>query len=90
MKDLWQSIAIAGISCVTLMIGFWLVESQKYVSREEVSDMIQTESPYIADRQLVLSGMEDLKKTLEENNAAINKLNVEITKLRVELDGQGE
>lgn len=72
------------------MIGFWLVESQKYVSREEVSDMIQTESPYIADRQLVLSGMEDLKKTLEENNAAINKLNVEITKLRVELDGQGE
>lgn len=72
------------------MIGFWLVESQEYVSRQEVSDMIQTESPYIADRQLVLSGMEDLKKTLEENNAAINNLNVEITKLRVELDRQGE
>lgn len=72
------------------MIGFWLVESQEYVSRQEVSDMIQTESPYIADRQLVLSGMEDLKKTLEENNAAINNLNVEITKLRVELDKQGE
>ena len=72
------------------MIGFWLVESQQYVSRQEVSDMIQTESPYVADRQLVLSGMEDLKKTLEENNAAINNLNVEITKLRVELDKQGE
>lgn len=86
MKDAWRSIAVAAVSCLTLMIGFWLVEAREYVSRAEVSEMIKTQSPYVADRQLILSGMENLSRTLEENNKAINGLNVEIARLRAELD----
>tara|TARA_R100000808_G_C2064375_1_gene94477 strand:- start:322 stop:594 length:273 start_codon:yes stop_codon:yes gene_type:complete len=86
MKDAWRSIAVAAVSCLTLMIGFWLVEAREYVSRAEVSEMIKTQSPYVADRQLILSGMENLSRTLEDNNKAINSLNVEIARLRAELD----
>ena len=86
MKDAWRSIAVAAVSCLTLMIGFWLVEAREYVSRAEVTEMIKTQSPYVADRQLILSGMENLSRTLEENNKAINGLNVEIACLRAELD----
>jgi|TARA_R100000700_G_C3079631_1_gene85940 hypothetical protein len=86
MKDAWRSIAVAAVSCLTLMIGFWLVEAREYVSRAEVTEMIKTQSPYVADRQLILSGMENLSRTLEENNKAINGLNVEIARLRAELD----
>ena len=86
MKDAWRSVAFASISCLSLMVGFWLVESKDYVSRAEVSEMIKTQSPYVADRQLILSGMENLSRTLEDNNKAINSLNVEIARLRAELD----
>jgi len=86
MKDAWKSIAVGAISCLTLMIGFWLVEAREYVSRAEVSEMIKTQSPYVADRQLILTSMDNLSRTLEENNKAINSLNVEIARLRAELD----
>jgi hypothetical protein len=86
MKDGWRSIAVGSISCLTLMVGFWLVEAREYVSRAEVSELIKTQSPYVADRQLILAGMENLSETLEENNKAINSLNVEIARLRAELE----
>ena len=86
MKDTWKSIAFAAISCLTLMVGFWLVEAREHVSRVEVTEMIKTQSPYVADRQLILTGMEDLSKTLQENIKVINSLNVEIARLRAELD----
>lgn len=86
MKDGWRSIAVGSISCLTLMVGFWLVEAREYVSRAEVGELIKTQSPYVADRQLILAGMENLSETLEENNKAINSLNVEIARLRAELE----
>jgi hypothetical protein len=86
MKDSWKSIALGSVSCLTLMVGFWMVEAREYVTRVGVVEMIETRSPYVADRQLILVGIDNLNKTLEENNKAINSLNVEIARLRAELD----
>jgi len=86
MKDSWKSIALGSVSCLTLMVGFWMVEAREYVTRVGVSEMIETRSPYVADRQLILVGIDSLNKTLGENNKAINSLNVEIVRLRAELD----
>jgi len=78
--------AITAISCVTLMLGFWLVEAQGYISRTEASEMIQTESPYTSDRALVLQNLDSINQKLEEMNRYINELNVEIARLRAELE----
>ena len=86
MKDSWRTIAIASISCITLMLGFWLVESKNYISRADASEMIQLESPYTVDRQLVLKNLDSINQKLEENNKLINVLNVEIARLRAELE----
>ena len=86
MKDSWKSIALGSVSCLTLMVGFWMVEAREYVTRVGVVEMIETRSPYVADRQLILVGIDSLNKTLGENNKAINSLNVEIVRLRAELD----
>tara|TARA_R110000824_G_scaffold9415_4_gene42123 strand:+ start:21788 stop:22051 length:264 start_codon:yes stop_codon:yes gene_type:complete len=85
MKDSWRTIAITSISCITLMMGFWLVESKNYISRAAASEMIRVESPYAADRQLVLKNLDSINQKLEENNKLINELNVEIARLRAEL-----
>jgi len=86
MKDLWKTVAASAISCVILMAGFWLVQASGYVTRPEVSNMIQTESPYLVDKRLVLQNINDMKEVLQKNTDVISQLNLEIARLRTELD----
>ena len=86
MKDTWKSIATSAVSCVILMAGFWVVQARGYVTRPEVLDMIQTESPYLVDKRLVLQNINDMKDVLQKNTDVIAQLNLEISRLRTELD----
>ncbi len=86
MKDIWKTLAISAASCVILMTSFWLIEVKDYVTRSEASQMIQTQSPYLADRQLVLKSLNDMNDTLRKNTEVISALNLEIARLRTELD----
>ena len=86
MKDIWKTLAISAASCVILMTSFWLIEVKDYVTRSEASQMIQTQSPYLADRQLVLKSLNDMNEALRKNTEVISELNLEIARLRTELD----
>lgn len=86
MKEAWKTLAISAASCVILMTSFWLIEVKDYVTRSEASEMIQTQSPYLADRQLVLKSLNDMNDTLRKNTEVISALNLEIARLRTELD----
>jgi hypothetical protein len=86
MKDIWKTLAISAASCVILMTSFWLIEVKDYVTRSEASQMIQTQSPYLADRQLVLKSLNDMNDALRKNTEVISELNLEIARLRTELD----
>ena len=86
MSDIWKTVAISATSCVVLMVSFWLIEMKDYVTRAETSTMIQTQSPYLADRQLVLKSLNDMTETIRKNTEVISELNLEIARLRTELD----
>ena len=86
MGDVWKTVAISAVSCVVLMVSFWLVEMKDYVTRIEASEMIQTQSPYLVDRQLVLKSLNDMNEALRNNTQVISELNLEIARLRTELD----
>ena len=86
MKDIWKTLAISSLSCVVLMVSFWLVEVKDYVTRVEASQMIQTQSPYLADKQVVLKSLNDMTESLRKNTEVISELNLEIARLRTELD----
>ena len=86
MKEAWKTLAISAASCVILMTSFWLIEVKDYVTRSEASEMIQTQSPYLADRQLVLKSLNDMNEALRKNTEVISELNLEIARLRTELD----
>ena len=86
MSSMWKTLAVSSISCLTLMFGFWMIEARDYVSRTEVSKMIQTESPYLVDRQLVLKSIQDINDSLKQNSKVISELSIEIARLRSELD----
>ena len=90
IKDTWKTVSVSAISCVIMMAGFWMTQAKEYVTRAEVSGMIQTESPYLVDKQLVLQSMNDMKEVLKDNTRVISQLNVEMAILRSELDKRGE
>lgn len=90
IKDTWKTAAVTATSCVIMMVGFWLTQAKDYVTRSQVSDMIQTESPYLVDKQLVLQNINDMKQVLKDNTQVISQLNVEIARLRSELNKIGE
>ena len=85
MSNTWKTLAMSALSCLVLMVGFWLVEAKNYVSRADVSKMIQTESPYLLDRQLVLKSIQDINEALKQNTKVISELSTEIARLRTEL-----
>ena len=67
-KDsIWKTLSVTSISCVVLMTGFWLVEVQGYVDQEQVSNMIQRESPYTVDRELVRATLNDVRINIKNN-----------------------
>ena len=86
MKDWWKTSAVASFGCIASMLGFWLTSGATYVTRADVSRMIETESPYTSDQRLVLESLNNLSDKLEKNNELINSLNVEIAQLRAKLD----
>ena len=48
--------------------------------------MIQKESPYVIDKELVRATLNEVRLNLSANTAVLNELNVEIAKLREKLD----
>ena len=57
-----------------------------YVTRDQASQMIQTQSPYLVDKQVVLKSLNDMNEVLRKNTEVISELNLEIARLRTELD----
>lgn len=56
-------------ACIGGLITFgimYVAVVGKYVSRAEVSRMIQTESPYVRDQRWLASQIEDVNKKLDE------------------------
>jgi|TARA_R100000152_G_C6712917_1_gene140208 uncharacterized small protein (DUF1192 family) len=72
-----------------MMAGFWMTQAKNYVTRSDVSAMIQSESPYLVDKQLVLQNISEMKDVLKQNTQVISALNIEIARLRAELDKIG-
>ena len=53
-SGLWRVAAVALFSAVLTGAGAWLAVGSTAVDRSEVSQMIATESPYVADRALLV------------------------------------
>lgn len=82
----WKAVAMALISAVVSGASAWLVFGEGTVGREEVSKMILTESPYIADRRLIADRLEANTKLLEKISADVAGLKVEEARLSEKVD----
>jgi hypothetical protein len=93
----WQSIATACFGIIVTLVGFWVGVGRKIVNREDISDMIKNESPYLQDRQFIMERLAINKETqaaltgmLQRNTEVMNELKVQIATLGKTLEALEE
>jgi hypothetical protein len=86
--NFWQNIATTCIGIIVTMMGFWVAIGKNMTTKAEVSHMIETQSPYIHDRQFIMERLNNNKETqaafasaLQKNSEVMNELKVQIAML---------
>jgi hypothetical protein len=93
----WQSIATVSIGIIVTLVGFWVSVGRKIVSRDEIAEMIRTESVYNQDRQFIMERLsthkEDQKTMalmLQRNTEVMHELKIQIATLGKTLEALEE
>lgn len=89
----WESIATTAIGIIITMMGFWVAIGRNMATKAEVLVMVETQSPYIHDRQFIMERLSSNKETqtafataLQRNADVMNELKVHIAMLGTTLE----
>lgn len=70
------------------MVGFWVAIGRNMATKAEVSHMIETQSPYVHDRQFIMERLNSGKESqaafaaaLQRNTEVMNELKIQIAML---------
>lgn len=88
----WENIATASIGIIVTMLGFWITIGRNMATKAEVLVMIETQSPYMHDRQFIMERLNTNKETqaafanaLQRNTEVMNELKIQIAMLSTTL-----
>jgi hypothetical protein len=84
----WENLATTAIGIIVTMLGFWVTIGRNMATKAEVLHMIETQSPYVHDRQFIMERLNSNKETqaafasaLQRNTEVMNELKVQIAML---------
>lgn len=84
----WENIATTCLGIIVTMLGFWVTIGKNMATKSEVQNMIETQSPYINDRQFIMERLNTNKETqaafasaLQRNTEVMNELKIQIATL---------
>jgi hypothetical protein len=84
----WENLATTAIGIIVTMLGFWVAIGRNMATKAEVSHMIDTQSPYLHDRQFIMERLANNKESqaafsmaLQRNTEVMNELKVQIAML---------
>jgi len=97
ITNFWQSLSTASLGIIVTLIGFWVGVGRKIVSREQIIEMIKTESVYNQDRQFIMERLSMNKENhtivtnmLQRNTEVMHELKVQIATLGKTLEALEE
>ena len=79
----WENIATTCLGIIVTMLGFWVTIGKNMATKTEVQHMIETQSPYINDRQFIMERLNSNKETQVQFAQALQK-NTEVMNERSE------
>lgn len=84
----WQALATISLGVIITLIGFWVGVGRKIVCKDQIAEMIRTESVYNQDRQFIMERLsthkEDQKTMtlmLQRNTEVMHELKIQIATL---------
>jgi hypothetical protein len=84
----WENLATTAIGIIVTMLGFWVTIGRNMATKSEVSHMIDTQSPYLHDRQFIMERLATNKESqaafstaLQRNTEVMNELKIQIAML---------
>jgi hypothetical protein len=84
----WENIATTSMGIIVTMLGFWVTIGRNMATKSDVAHMIETQSPYIHDRQFIMERLNTNKETqaafanaLQRNTEVMNELKIQIATL---------
>lgn len=89
----WENIATTSVGIIVTMLGFWVAIGRNMATKADVLNMIETQSPYVHDRQFIMERLNTNKETqasfasaLQRNSDVMNELKVQIAMLAKTLE----
>lgn len=89
----WENIATTSIGIIVTMLGFWVTIGKNMVTRSEVIEIIENQSPYLKDKQFIMERLSANKETqaafaaaLQRNTDVMNELKIQIATLAKTLE----
>lgn len=93
----WENIATTSIGIIVTMLGFWVTIGRNMATKAEVLAMIETQSPYVHDRQFIMERLNSNKENqaafalaLQRNTEVMNELKIQIAMLGKTLEALEE
>jgi len=86
----WQSVATVSIGIIVTLIGFWVGLGRKIVSKEEISRMIQSETPYCKDREFIMERLSVNKETQAALSVTLQKVIEVMSELKIQIATLGK
>lgn len=86
----WQSVASVSIGIIVTLIGFWVGVGKKIITKEEISSMIQNETPYCKDREFIMERLATNKETQAALSITLQKVIEVMNELKIQIATLGK
>lgn len=86
----WQSLATVSIGIIVTLLGFWVGVGRKIITKEEISRMIQNETPYCKDREFIMERLATNKETQVALSITLQKVIEVMNELKVQIATLGK
>lgn len=96
-QSFWENLIITGVGIIVSLLGFWTAFVKNMVTRKDVVEIINNQSPYVADRQFIMERLSVNKENqiafanaLQRNTEVMNELKIQIATLGKTLEALEE
>lgn len=81
----WENLATTAIGIIVTLIGFWMAFGRNMATKSEVLHMIETQSPYLHDRQFIMERLASNKEAQAAFATALQRNTEVMTELKVQI-----
>ena len=90
LLNFWQTVATFSVGIIITLIGFWVSIGRNIVTKQEIIEMIETQSPYLHDKQYIMERLASNKETQAALSITLQKVIEVMSELKIQIATLGK